>query len=85
MTIPSLTDHPGAIAVAADIAAGKLTAVEAVEAAIKRIEKLDGPINAVVVRDFERARQAARDADTRLAKGDESPLLGRADDGEGKL
>ncbi len=76
MTIPSLTDQPGAKVVASDIAAGKLSAVEATDAAIDRIESLDGPINAVVVRDFERARQAARDADGRLAKGDQSPLLG---------
>ncbi|MEO0441782.1 MAG: amidase family protein [Pseudomonadota bacterium] len=76
MMIPSLTDQPDARAVAADIAAGKLSAVEATDAAIDRIEKLDGPINAVVVRDFERARQAARDADARLGRGDRSPLLG---------
>ena len=76
MTILSLTNEPGAIALAADIAAGKLSAVEATEAAIARIESLDGPINAVVVRDFDRAMQQARDADARLAKGESAPLLG---------
>ena len=44
--------------------------------AIARIEALDGPINAVVVRDFERARAAARAADAALARGEQRPLLG---------
>jgi amidase len=46
------------------------------DAAIARIEALDGKINAVVVRDFERARAAAKAADEALAKGDRKPLLG---------
>ena len=41
---------------------------------IVRIERLDGDINAVVVRDFERAREAAKRADAALAAGN---LLGR--------
>jgi amidase len=36
---------------------------------IARIEALDGRINAVVVRDFERARVAAAAADVALANG----------------
>ena len=36
---------------------------------IDRIERLDGELNAVVVRDFERARQAADAADQALAQG----------------
>jgi amidase len=62
--------------VAAAIAAGHLSAAEACEAAIERIEQLDGAVNAVVVRDFARAREQARDRDARLAKGASSPLLG---------
>ncbi len=76
MTAASLTGESTAIKLAAEIAAGKLTSVEATEAAISRIEQLDEAINAVVVRDFDRARQQARDADARLAKGEEAPLLG---------
>ena len=34
------------------------------------------PINAVVVRDFDRARDAARAADAALARGERRPLLG---------
>ena len=58
--IPKLTSEPGAIEVAAQIRSGALSPVEATDAAIARIEALDGPINAVVIRDFERARSAAR-------------------------
>src|SRR3954471_18849711 len=49
---------------------------ELVDAAIARIEALDTKINAVVVRDFDRARVAAKAADEALAKGDKKPLLG---------
>ena len=55
-----LTGEPGAIEVAAQIRSGALSPLEATEAAIARIEALDGPINAVVIRDFERARSAAK-------------------------
>ncbi len=44
---------------------------------IERIEKYDGEINAVIVRDFERARAAADAADEALAKGNSlGPLHG---------
>lgn len=44
---------------------------------INRIERYDGALNAVVVRDFERARDAARAADAALARGDlAGPLHG---------
>jgi amidase len=46
------------------------------DAAINRIEALDSKINAVVVRDFDRARTAADAADTALARGERRPLLG---------
>ena len=55
---------------------GQISAVEAAQAAIERIERLDGPINAVVVRDFDRALLAARAADLALAKGERGALLG---------
>ncbi|MFN3512163.1 MAG: amidase family protein [Phenylobacterium sp.] len=61
---------------AAALAAGRASAVELAEAAIARIEARDGPLNAVVVRDFDRARQAAREADVALARGARAPLLG---------
>ena len=61
------------------LAARKLSARELCDAAIARIEALDPKINAVVVRDFDRARDAAAAADLALARGDggaDRPLLG---------
>ncbi|MES2342968.1 MAG: amidase family protein [Pseudomonadota bacterium] len=58
------------------LAAGQVSAVELTQAAITRIEARDGPINAVVVRDFEEARVSARAADAALARGERRPLLG---------
>ncbi|HJQ58489.1 MAG TPA: amidase family protein, partial [Vineibacter sp.] len=55
-----------------------ISALEVCEAAIGRIERLDGPINAVVVRDFDRARAAAKAIDAAGARGDPRPLLGVA-------
>ena len=43
---------------------------------IARIEALDGDLNAVPVRDFARAREAAKAADASLARGERAPLLG---------
>lgn len=58
------------------IAAGRISALEATDAAIARIEARDGPVNAVVVRDFDRARTAAKEADAAVARGERKPLLG---------
>lgn len=54
----------------------EVSAVEVADAAIARVEALDGDINAVVVRDFERARETAKAADHALARGERRPLLG---------
>lgn len=65
---------------AAELAAGlkkkTFSAQELCEASIARIEALDPKINAVVVRDFERARAEARMADNLMARGETRPLLG---------
>jgi len=66
----------GAGQMAAALADRTVSAVELFEAATARIERLDGPINAVVVRDFDRAREAAKAADAALARGERAPLLG---------
>lgn len=65
-----------ALETAAAIRSGTTTARAEVDAAIARIETRDAAINAVVVRDFDRAREAADDADQRLAVGDTAALLG---------
>jgi amidase len=72
--IPKLTNEPGALETAAAVRAGAISPLEAVDAAIARIEAFDGPINAVVVRDFERARETAQALEGEAA-GDR-PLLG---------
>lgn len=63
-------------ALVAALAAREVSALELTDAAIDRIERRDGAINAVVVRDFDRARTAARAADQALARGERRPLLG---------
>jgi amidase len=56
--------------------ARKVSAVELLDHAVRRIEALDSRINAVVVRDFERALATAVQADAALARGESRPLLG---------
>src|SRR5215831_18182534 len=66
-TIKELTDA---------LQARNVSASELLEHTIARIEALDRHLNAVVVRDFERAREAARAADIALAGGERRLLLG---------
>ena len=72
--IPKLTNEPAAIEVAAQVRAGEMSPLEAVDAAIARIEALDPPLNAVVVRDFERARATANAMNGQPHEG--RPLFG---------
>jgi amidase len=60
----------------ADLVARRVSSVELLDQAIARIDGLDKSINALVVRDFERARQEAIAADQALARGERRPLLG---------
>jgi amidase len=54
----------------------KLSASELLEQTIARIEALDQRVNAIIVRDFDRARVAAKLADAAFARGEGRPLLG---------
>ncbi|WP_316175021.1 MULTISPECIES: amidase [unclassified Bradyrhizobium] len=65
-----------AVEAAQALAARQVSAVELAQDAIARIERHDGKINAVCVRDFDRALEAARAADAALARGETKPLLG---------
>jgi amidase len=56
--------------------AGAISAAELTELYIRRIERHDGRLNAVVVRDFDRARQQARAADQAGARHPIGSLLG---------
>ena len=56
--------------------ARQVSAVELFDHAVARIEARDPRINAIVVRDFERARASAARADDALSRGERRPLLG---------
>jgi hypothetical protein len=53
---------------AADIKRRKIGCLELLDLYLARVEKYDGALNAVVVRDFDRARTRARAADRALAR-----------------
>ena len=55
---------------AGDIAAGKLSAIEAVDAVLTRIAQYNGPINAFALIDEHGARASAQDADAKQAAGE---------------
>jgi amidase len=69
-------DYSSTRELVAMLAARQVSSVELLEHAIARIEELDPRINAVVVRDFDRAHSAAVAADAALARGERAPLLG---------
>jgi Asp-tRNA(Asn)/Glu-tRNA(Gln) amidotransferase A subunit family amidase len=54
----------------------RISSVELVQRMIVRIEALDQRVNAIVVRDFDRARETAKAADVALARAERRPLLG---------
>jgi amidase len=58
------------------LASREISSRELVDSAIARIEALDPKINAVVVRDFDRAHDAADAADAALGRSERQPLLG---------
>ena len=76
MPAASVWDYGTINALSAALHARKISAVELADHTIARIEALDQQLNAVVVRDFERARAAAAGADAALARGERRPLLG---------
>jgi amidase len=53
-----------------------ISAAELLELHVERIERLNGRLNAVVVKDYERARKAAAAADAARARGEDRALLG---------
>src|SRR5947209_19603055 len=59
-----------AVQLAAQIVDGSISAVEAVEAHIARIEAVNPALNAVVVKRYDEARAEAREADRRRAAGE---------------
>ncbi|MDE1180851.1 amidase [Paraburkholderia sp.] len=58
------------------LADGRVSAIDLLEQTLARIDRFDAALNAIAVRDDDRARQAARAADAALARGERKPLLG---------
>jgi Asp-tRNA(Asn)/Glu-tRNA(Gln) amidotransferase A subunit family amidase len=64
-----------AVEAGALIGSRRLAPTELLESCIARIEQVDHAVNAMVARDFDRARTAAKEADAAVARGDDLPLL----------
>lgn len=77
-TLGGMSDYAYSTAgeLTAAMEAGDVSAVELTTAAVARIERLDGEVNAVCVPDFERALAAAEEANARRARGESGPVLG---------
>ncbi|NDH44022.1 MAG: hypothetical protein EBX62_09385, partial [Betaproteobacteria bacterium] len=71
MKSPNPQPFGSATALGHAIRRGKLKARDALEAQIERIHSHDGAINAVVVRDFDHARQQADRIDRIIQRGSE--------------
>ncbi len=54
----------------------EVSAADLLEFHIRRIARFDPTLNSIVIRNFEEARRAAREADTGRARGEDAPLLG---------
>jgi amidase len=65
-----------ALELAAALRAGQLSAVELLDACLAAVDERNPELNAVIWRDDEAAREAARAADARIAAGEETPFLG---------
>jgi amidase len=65
-----------AVDMLAALRGGEVSSAELVERHIARIERYDEKVNAVVVRDFDRARRQAATTDSARSRGEDRPLLG---------
>ena len=75
-----LVSQSGPLSSALDLAAAlrarELSAIELLDACLAAVDERNPELNAVTWRDDEGARDAAREADARLAAGDHAPFLG---------
>jgi amidase len=74
--VSQLGPSSSALDLAAALRARELSAVELLGACLAAVDERNPELNAVIWRDDEAARAAARAADTRLADGEEAPFLG---------
>jgi amidase len=75
-TVTAIDPFARAIDMMAALDARKVSSRELVEMHIERIQRLNPPLNAIVIETFDRARAMADEADARRAKGERTPLLG---------
>jgi fatty acid amide hydrolase 2 len=66
--------HESALALADRIRSGRTSSVDVVEAHIERARAVNPTLNAIVADRFEAARQEAKEADARVARGDVASL-----------
>ncbi|MCW2987371.1 MAG: Amidase [Solirubrobacterales bacterium] len=74
--VSQLGPTSNALDLAAALRARELSAVELLNACLAAVDERNPELNAVVWRDDEAARTAARDADTRIVAGEKAPFLG---------
>src|SRR5256885_14624032 len=72
----SLEPSTPALELAAALRRRELSAVELLDACLEAVDSRNGEVNAIVWRDDEAARAAARHADEALARGDDRAFLG---------
>jgi amidase len=65
-----------ALELAGALRAREISSLELLEACLAAVDERNPELNAVIWRDDEGARAAARDADARIAAGEEAPFLG---------
>lgn len=74
---PTLPDPYATVtAMLAALRGGAISAIELLDLHLARIAQYNPVLNAIVTPDYERARQAAAEADSARARGDHRPLLG---------
>jgi len=76
MTSAPINPFATATEMLAALRAKQVSAVELLDLHIKRIERHNPALNAIVEPDFDRARDEANAADARRQRGDDAPLLG---------
>jgi amidase len=74
--VTDLGPTSSALELAAALRARELSSLELLEACLAAVDERNPELNAVVWRDDEAARAAARAADERIAAGEEAPFLG---------
>jgi amidase len=74
--VSDLGPTSSALELAAALRAREISALELLDACLAAVDERNPELNAVIWRDDEGAREAARDADARITAGEEAPFLG---------